>query len=77
MHSLEDWKDDVSPMPATAPLRISAAGQLPPAIEAAVWRGNEIGTPVTSTLRTGWDVPSTVKAVVDYSGNVVSLKEAR
>lgn len=56
MHSLEDWKDDLSPTPATAPLRISAPGQLPPAIEAAVWRGNEIGTPVTSTLRTGWDV---------------------
>ena len=56
MHALEDWKDDLPPEPATAPPRVSAPGRLPPAVEAAVWRGNELGTPVTATVPTGWKV---------------------
>lgn len=28
---------------------------LPHAVESAVWRGDALGTPVTSTLRTGFD----------------------
>lgn len=54
MRALETWTDEPPPEPATRPARLSTPGQLPPAVEAAVLRGNELGTPVTATVRTGW-----------------------
>lgn len=54
MHAFEDWTDELLSEPATTSRRLSSSGKLPPAVEAALWRGNELGTPVTATVRTGW-----------------------
>lgn len=49
-----DWPDsESSPTPtAKQPL---PPGQLPPAVEAAIWRGNEVGHAVASVCTSGWD----------------------
>ncbi|MBU6259128.1 MAG: translesion DNA synthesis-associated protein ImuA [Burkholderiales bacterium] len=55
--------DDDEPVPASLPSprhrirgRRSAAcaGEFPPAVEAAIWRGSELGTPVAAVLHTGF-----------------------
>nr|WP_315234028.1 translesion DNA synthesis-associated protein ImuA [uncultured Albidiferax sp.] len=43
-----------SAVPASRPLRV--AGQLPPAVAAAIWRGDELGSPVASVISSGWSL---------------------
>lgn len=54
MHAAQDWQDQRSPEPAPPPRIELVPGQLPPSVEAAVWRGSELGTPVTAVVSTGW-----------------------
>ena len=60
MHAPLEWYE---PEPLAIPAvpvipvkrRLQAVGQpLPPAIAAAVWRGTELGSSVTSVVSTGW-----------------------
>ena len=55
MQTAFGWAQDVDPAPQLptskpAPQR----GQLPPNVEAALWRGDELGAPVVATLSSGW-----------------------
>src|SRR6201996_6349965 len=55
MQTAFGWAQDVDPAPRLptskpAPQR----GQLPPNVEAALWRGDELGAPVVATLSSGW-----------------------
>ena len=64
MAAVLEWiGDDEEPVPASFPSpqhrvhgrRTSARpGELPPDIQAALWRGNELGSPVTAVLSTGF-----------------------
>ena len=64
MAAILEWAgDDEEPVPASFPSsqhRVrgrrtpARPGELPPDIEAAIWRGNELGSPVTSVLATGF-----------------------
>ena len=64
MPAVLEWAgDDEEPVPSSFPSsqhrtrgRRTAArpGELPPAIEAALWRGTELGSPVTEVLSTGF-----------------------
>ncbi len=56
MAVLQD-RDDEERMGLVPPVRRRAAvrpGELPPAIEAAIWRGDQIGTPITRVVPTGY-----------------------
>lgn len=56
MHAEHDWQDDASSKPALQPkMRVVSAGHLPAQVEAALWRGTELGTPVRFVVKTGWD----------------------
>ena len=64
MAAVLEWAgDDEEPVPASFPSsqhrirgrRIAArSGELPPDIEAAIWRGNQLGSPVTSVIASGF-----------------------
>lgn len=64
MAAVLEWAgDDEEPVPASFPSsqhrirgrRIAARpGELPPDIEAAIWRGNQLGSPVTSVVASGF-----------------------
>lgn len=52
------WPADPPPAPPTPPdqpLNEAVPAGLPRNVEAAVWRGAELGSPVTEVVRTGWD----------------------
>jgi protein ImuA len=55
MHAEQDWQDDTSTEPALQPRTCVPAGRMPAEIEAALWRGTELGTPVTAVVKTGWE----------------------
>lgn len=53
------WPADLQPAPLTPgeqPLNEHVPAGLPRHVEAAVWRGTELGSPVTEVVRTGWEV---------------------
>jgi protein ImuA len=52
MHAVFEGQDLVPP--SLSPPSAGKAEALPPAVQAAVWRGSELGSPVTATLGTGW-----------------------
>jgi protein ImuA len=54
MHA-QPWQDDASAAqtPSTAKPGFQA-GKLPAAVQAALWRADALGTPVTSVLSSGW-----------------------
>ena len=65
-----DWLDapvaafqPTQPAPAaSAPVEAAGAGQfrrLPPAVEAAVWRANQLGQAATTVVPSGWDLLDT------------------
>ena len=57
MHTQSAWHDALpaAPVPPLRPLRPPrAVGQLPPAVAAAVWRGSELGSPVSAVVSSGW-----------------------
>ena len=64
MAAVLEWAgDDEEPVPASFPSsqhrvrgrRLAARpGELPPDIEAAIWRGNQLGSPVTSVVASGF-----------------------
>lgn len=56
MKSLSLWTSQPADRPLTtvAAPDVSPSLKLPPAVEAAVWRATELGTPVTDIVRTGW-----------------------
>jgi len=49
-----DWLEDFESPPPLAPKEPLAPGELPRAVEAALWRGNELGRTVTSVCNSGW-----------------------
>ena len=49
------WDVEEPPRPpARTPKPVLPPGQLPAAVEAALWHGNELGSPVVSTCSSGW-----------------------
>ena len=55
MAALLNWvDDDEASAPPTRPPRIALRpGELPPAVAAAIWRGDQLGSPVTKVLSSG------------------------
>jgi len=49
-----DWLDDLESPPHSPPREQLAPGQLPRSVEAALWRGNELGRTVMSVRTSGW-----------------------
>lgn len=49
-----EWLEDLESQPITKPKQPLAPGELPPAVEAAIWHGNELGRMVTSVCSSGW-----------------------
>lgn len=58
MAAVLEWAGDDEEALALAPARRPKPrlqrGELPPAVESALWRGNELGSPVTSVLSSGF-----------------------
>src|SRR6201996_5809527 len=55
MQTAFGWAQDVDPAPQLPASRPAPQrGQLPPSVEAALWRGDELGAPVVATLSSGW-----------------------
>ena len=56
MTALLDWDDDDATLPAAMPKRrvVLRPGELPQAVQAAVWRGDQIGVPITRVVPTGY-----------------------
>lgn len=57
MSAVLEWAgdDDEAPGPSIPrPKRRLSPGELPPAVASALWRGNELGSAVTSTLSSGF-----------------------
>ena len=64
MAAVLEWAgDDEEPVPSSFPSsqhRVrgrrtpARPGELPPEIEAAIWRGNQLGSPVTSVVASGF-----------------------
>jgi protein ImuA len=57
MTALLDWDDEYeAEPPRQRPLARAALspGELPPAVQAAVWRGDQLGTPTTKVVLTGF-----------------------
>lgn len=52
--AIDDWPDDTSVQPLRPPRKRLAPGELPNAVAAAIWRGNQLGSPVTEVLSSGW-----------------------
>lgn len=56
MHAAHDWPDELSPAPASPPRRPHLpAGQLPAAVQAAVWRGSELGGVASPVVASSWE----------------------
>jgi len=58
MSTLPLWPADPPPAPPTTveqPVDEVAPAGLPRHVEAAVWRGTELGSPVTEVVHTGWE----------------------
>ena len=55
MAALLEWADDEQvPAPPARPPRIALLpGELPPAVAAAIWRGDQLGSPITQVLSSG------------------------
>jgi len=49
-----DWLEDLESQPLPPRKEHIAPGALPRAVEAALWRGNELGRTVTSVCASGW-----------------------
>ena len=51
-----DWLEDLEsqPPPPPAPKLVLGHGELPPAVQAAMWRGNELGSQAKSVCSSGW-----------------------
>ena len=54
MPNAEVWPDDPSFPPPIPHKRRLKPGELPPAVAAALWRGNELGSTVTEVVSSGW-----------------------
>lgn len=57
MAPLLDWIDEDCAVPPlqSAPARaVLRPGELPPAVQAAIWRGDQLGTPTAEVVRTGF-----------------------
>ena len=55
MHAIADWPAEFPSLSAPSrQRRTSPPGQLPPEVEAAIWRADQIGSPVTSVISTGF-----------------------
>lgn len=56
MSAVLSWAgdDDEAPGPSISAKPRLAPGELPPAVSAAIWRGTELGSPVTETLSSGY-----------------------
>jgi protein ImuA len=49
------WQDSASPPAAESRLPSPAPPTLPPELEAVLWHGDELGTPVSSVVPSGWE----------------------
>jgi protein ImuA len=50
-----DWLDDDSDPPEVfAPKKRLAPGELPLSVAAAIWRGDQLGSPISETVSSGW-----------------------
>lgn len=58
MQAQPEWFDDpIAPAPPVTAVRSPrVAGELPPAVAAAIWRGDELGSPVSSVIPSGWSL---------------------
>jgi protein ImuA len=57
MTTLPEWDDEhgAEPLRKCSPARAARApGKLPPAVQAAIWRGDQLGTPTTRVVLTGF-----------------------
>ncbi|MDM0037231.1 translesion DNA synthesis-associated protein ImuA [Variovorax sp. J22P271] len=56
MAALLDWADDDdAPAPPPRPLKpVLRPGELPASVEAAIWRGDQLGSPVTRVVASGY-----------------------
>lgn len=56
MYSATNWEDDESAQVPQSPVKKAelAHGELPAAVAAAIWRGNELGSTVTEVVSAGW-----------------------
>ena len=56
MAALLDWAgDDEAPVPPPRPSKPALRpGELPPSVEAAIWRGDQLGSPVTRVVASGY-----------------------
>lgn len=54
MTSLAHWAEEPDPAPSPPPRTQAAAGALPAHVDAAVWRGAELGRQSTAVLSSGW-----------------------
>src|SRR5689334_14347109 len=55
MAALLDWADDDAPVPPPRPSKpVLRAGELPPSVGAAIWRGDQLGSPVTRVVASGY-----------------------
>jgi protein ImuA len=53
MTTLPEWDDEhgAEPLRKCSPARAARApGKLPPAVQAAIWRGDQLGTPTTRVV---------------------------
>ena len=50
-----DWPEDAEPLASLASSKPLAPGKLPPAVDAAIWRGNELGRAVKEVVSSGWE----------------------
>ena len=55
MHPAPEWPEESVSSPGPTSATHVAPGELPRDVAAALWRGSELGTPVTSVVRSGWD----------------------
>lgn len=55
MSAVPAWQEDLPPRPAASVLSLHVPGSLPPGVEAALWRGDQLGSAVTTVLGTGHD----------------------
>lgn len=49
-----EWAGDAPAPPSPPPKRPLAPGELPPAVQAALWQGDQLGAPVTAVVSSGF-----------------------
>ena len=57
MAALLDWAgddDDVPVLPSRSKKPILLPGELPPSVQAAIWRGDQLGSPITRVVPSGY-----------------------